>query len=127
MQNQGTVRLARQKHEVELLERVLCGVGHLRAPGEFQHDIADSRATDAADAIQAADHAKRLLTDPLFVEAFEVLEKNLQNSWSASGVSETETREQIWLSLRLLERIRLHLTSIVETGDMAKKFKEYQL
>ena len=73
------------------------------------------------------EHAKRLLTDPLFVEAFEVLEKNLQNSWSASGVSETEAREQIWLSLRLLERIRLHLTSIVETGDMAKKFKEYQL
>jgi len=69
------------------------------------------------------EHAKRLLTDPLFVEAFEVLEKNLQNSWSASGVSETEAREQIWLSLRLLERIRLHLTSIVETGDMAKKFK----
>ena len=72
------------------------------------------------------EHAKRLLTDPLFVEAFEVLEKNLQNSWSASGVSETEAREQIWLSLRLLERIRLHLTSIVETGDMAKKLKEYQ-
>jgi len=73
------------------------------------------------------EHAKRLLTDPLFVEAFEVLEKNLQNSWSSSGVSETEAREQIWLSLRLLERIRLHLTSIVETGDMAKKLKEYQL
>jgi len=73
------------------------------------------------------EHAKRLLTDPLFVEAFEVLEKNLQNSWSASGVSETEAREQIWLSLRLLERIRLHLTSIVETGDMAKKLKEYQI
>jgi len=73
------------------------------------------------------EHAKRLLTDPLFVEAFEVLEKNLQNSWSSSGVSETEAREQIWLSLRLLERIRLHLTSIVETGDMAKKLKEYQI
>ena len=73
------------------------------------------------------EHAKRLLTDPLFVEAFEVLEKNLQNSWSSSGVSETEAREQIWLSLRLLDRIRLHLTSIVETGDMAKKLKEYQL
>lgn len=73
------------------------------------------------------EQAKRLLTDPLFVEAFEVLEKNLQNSWSSSGVSETEAREQIWLSLRLLERIRLHLTSIVETGDMAKKLKEYQI
>jgi hypothetical protein len=73
------------------------------------------------------EHAKRLLTDPLFVEAFEVLEKNLLNSWSVSGVNEIEAREQIWLSLRLLDRIRLHLTSIVETGDMAKKLKEYQI
>jgi len=73
------------------------------------------------------EHAKRLLNDPLFVEAFELLEKNLLNSWSVSGVNEIDTREQIWLSLRLLERIRLHLTSIIETGDMAKKLKEYQI
>ena len=73
------------------------------------------------------EHAKRLLNDPLFVEAFELLEKNLLNSWSSSGVNEIDTREQIWLSLRLLERIRLHLTSIIETGDMAKKLKEYQI
>lgn len=73
------------------------------------------------------EHAKRLLNDPLFVEAFELLEKNLLNSWSSSGVNEIDTREQIWLSLRLLERIRLHLTSIIETGDMARKLKEYQI
>jgi hypothetical protein len=29
--------------------------------------------------------------------------------------------------LRLLERLRLHLTSIVETGEMAKKIKEYHI
>ena len=73
------------------------------------------------------EHARRILNDKLFVEAFETLEKNLLDSWKSSGVSELEAREQIWLSLRLLERIRLHITSIVETGDMAKKLKEYQL
>tara|TARA_R100001443_G_scaffold27140_3_gene40441 strand:- start:18332 stop:18574 length:243 start_codon:yes stop_codon:yes gene_type:complete len=73
------------------------------------------------------ENAKRLLNDGLFIEAFETLEKNLLNSWNSSGVSEIEAREQIWLSLRLLERIRLHITSIVETGDMAKKLKEYQI
>ena len=72
------------------------------------------------------EHARRLLTDPLFNEAFETL-KNLLDSWKSSGVSELEAREQIWLSLRLLERIRLHITSIVETGDMAKKLKEYHV
>lgn len=73
------------------------------------------------------EHAKRLLSDKLFVEAFDILEKNLLNSWHSSGVSELDAREQIWLSLRLLERIRLHLTSIIETGEMAKKLKEYHI
>ena len=73
------------------------------------------------------EHARRILNDKLFVEAFETLEKNLLDSWKSSGVSELEAREQIWLSLRLLERIRLHITSIVETGDMAKKLREYQI
>ena len=73
------------------------------------------------------EHARRLLSDKLFNESFSMLEKNLLDSWSSSGVGEVEAREQIWLSLRLLERIRLHLTSIVETGDMAKKLKEYQI
>ena len=73
------------------------------------------------------EHARRILNDKLFVEAFETLEKNILDSWKSSGVSELEAREQIWLSLRLLERIRLHITSIVETGDMAKKLKEYHI
>ena len=73
------------------------------------------------------EQAKRLLNDELIKEAFSTLEKNLLDSWNSSGVSEVEAREQIWLSLRLLERIRLHLTSIVETGDMAKKLREYQI
>ena len=73
------------------------------------------------------EQAKRLLNDELFKEAFSTLEKNLLDSWNSSGVSEVEAREQIWLSLRLLERIRLHLTSIVETGNMAKKLREYQI
>ena len=73
------------------------------------------------------EQAKRLLNDELFKEAFSTLEKNLLDSWNSSGVSEVEAREQIWLSLRLLERIRLHITSIVETGDMAKKLKEYHI
>ena len=55
------------------------------------------------------------------------LEKNLQDTWNNSGVHDVDTREQCWLSLRLLERIRLHLTSIVDTGDMARKIEEYQI
>ena len=73
------------------------------------------------------DHAKRLLNDPLYNESFEKLAENIYNTWAHSSVNDVESREQCWLSLRLLERLRLHLTSIVETGEMAEKLKEYHI
>ena len=71
--------------------------------------------------------AKALLSDELFNEAFDTLTKDITDAWNHTGIHDTEARESLWLSLRLLERIRLHLTSIVETGEMAKKLEEYQL
>ena len=71
--------------------------------------------------------AKNLLSDELFIEAFETLSKDILDAWHGSSIHDTEARESLWLSLRLLDRIRLHLTSIVETGEMAKKLEEYQL
>jgi|TARA_B100000749_G_C18443954_1_gene473411 hypothetical protein len=76
---------------------------------------------------QREEQAKRLLNEPLFVEAFTELEKNLKNTWEFSSVGDIEAREQVWLSLRLLERVRLHLTSIIETGEMARIQKEQHI
>ena len=73
------------------------------------------------------EHARRILNDPLYNESFDKLAENIFNTWSQSSVNDVESREQCWLSLRLLERIRLHLTSIVETGEMAEKLKEYHI
>ena len=64
--------------------------------------------------------AKSLLNDVLFNEAFDVLKKDLLNRWEASGSTEVEARESIWLAMRLLDRIHGHINSIVETGHMAK-------
>ena len=71
--------------------------------------------------------ARGILNDELFVEAFDTLEQNIKDSWFNTSVRDAEARENLWLSLRLLERIGLHLTSIIETGEMAKKLEEYQL
>ena len=73
------------------------------------------------------DQARSLLNDKLYNEAFDQLAENLHNTWYNSSVNDVESREQAWLSLRLLERLRLHLTSIIETGEMAKKIKEYHI
>ena len=69
---------------------------------------------------QRESNAKRLLNDPLYNEAFDVLRKDLMSRWEASGSSELEARESIWLAMRLLDRLCGHIKSIVETGHMNK-------
>ena len=64
--------------------------------------------------------AKNLLSNELFNEAFDVLRKDLMGRWEASGSTELEARESIWLAMRLLDRLYGHITSIVETGHMNK-------
>ena len=76
---------------------------------------------------ERARRAQSLLNDPLIKEAFETLEKDLLDSWRNSGTSDTETRESLWLAMRLLDRIHTHLQSILETGQMAEKMQQYQL
>ena len=73
---------------------------------------------------QREEHAKRLLNDELFQEAFDVLKEDLMGRWSQSGSTDLEARESIWLAMRLLDKIHGHITSIVETGHMAKMMEK---
>ena len=66
------------------------------------------------------ERAKNLLSNELFNESFDVIRKDLMDRWSASGSTELEARESIWLAMRLLDRLYGHITSIVETGHMNK-------
>ena len=70
------------------------------------------------------EHANRILTDPLYQEAYQVLKDDLMNRWEHSGSTELEARESIWLAMRLLDRIHGHLKSIIETGHMAKMMEK---
>ena len=73
---------------------------------------------------QREEHARRLLRDELFIEAFEVLRKDLMARWSSSGSTELEARESIWLAMRLLDKLYGHVQSIVETGHMNRVMEE---
>ena len=68
--------------------------------------------------------AKNLLSNELFNESFDVLRKDLMNRWEASGSTELEARESIWLAMRLLDRLHGHIKSIVETGHMNKMLEK---
>ena len=75
--------------------------------------------TDRSDE-ERAQQAQNLLSNELFVESFNVLKEDLMSRWSNSGSTDLEARESIWLAMRLLDRIRSHLISIIETGQMNK-------
>ncbi len=64
--------------------------------------------------------AKLLLDNPVFIEAFSKLEEELLGLWKMSGSTDIDQRESFWLAVRLLDRIKVHIQSIVETGHMAK-------
>ena len=70
--------------------------------------------------LRREEHAKRLLNDELFNEAFDTLKTDLLERWHNSGSNESEARESLWLAIRLLDKVRGHVESIVETGHMAK-------
>lgn len=72
-------------------------------------------------------HARRLLSDKLFLEAFDTLAEHIHTTWLNTSVHDVDSREQAWLSLRLLERLKLHLTSVIETGEIAKKVAEFKI
>ena len=64
--------------------------------------------------------AKALMNDPLFIESFDELKKELLGQWEQSGSTDIDARESIWLAIRLLDRIHGHIQSIIETGHMAE-------
>ena len=64
--------------------------------------------------------AKALMDDPLFIESFSELKKELLGQWEHSGSTDIDARESIWLAIRLLDRIHSHIQSIIETGHMAE-------
>ena len=64
--------------------------------------------------------AKALLRDPIFNEAFDTLKEDLMSRGNHSGSNELEARESIWLAMRLLDKLYLHIQSIGETGHMNK-------
>jgi|TARA_R110000824_G_scaffold358891_1_gene546414 phosphomevalonate kinase len=69
---------------------------------------------------ERARKANNLLQNELFIEAFDVLKEDLMNRWNNSGSAESESRESIWLAMRLLDRLHGHIESIVETGHMTE-------
>lgn len=71
--------------------------------------------------VRRGDQAIAVIESPIFIEAFDVVEKELTQKWQDSRTEDTEAREKIWISIKMLERVKLQLVSVATTGLMAKQ------
>lgn len=70
--------------------------------------------------ILRGERARLLLEDPLIVEAFQTTEQELTDQWLRSPVRDVEGREKLYLTLRCLQKVQGHLTSVMNNGTIAK-------
>lgn len=71
--------------------------------------------------VARAERAALLLNEPLLAEAFDTLHTEYTNAWLASPARDTQGRETLWLTLKLLERVKQHLHTTVQTGQLASE------
>ena len=69
---------------------------------------------------QRGNAAARILDDKVFIEAWDLIRKEILIGWEHSSDQDIQTREELWLSLKLLSRLKSHFESIVTTGKMDK-------
>ena len=74
------------------------------------------------DTISRGDHAKRLLNDDLLQEALDIIEENITELWK--GSDDSKSRNELWYTLKGLERFEAYLQIVLERGEFDKLEKE---
>lgn len=75
---------------------------------------------NADDTIRRGHEADRLLTDPLFIEAFATVESEITAAWREAPARDSEGRERLWLMVQLLEKVRGHIATIAASGKIER-------
>jgi hypothetical protein len=64
--------------------------------------------------------AREVAENPVFREAIDGLRDQLRAEWEQSPARDTEGRERLWLAVNLLSKIESHLSTVMQTGKMAR-------
>ncbi len=68
---------------------------------------------------QRAEHASRLLEDPLVKEAFEMVEKQILDSWESCPARDVEGREYLWRFLKTTRKFKDVFIGVIQSGRLA--------
>lgn len=72
-----------------------------------------------SDASTRAAAAKRLMDDPLLIEALANIRAAAINSWVGTATNQAEAREFAWLTVKVVDRIEAELQSVIDNGAIA--------
>ena len=71
--------------------------------------------------IQRGQQAKRILEDPIYIEALQKVSQELDQEWINSPIRDTEGRERIYMMKKMLNVLLVQIKSVLETGKLASK------
>lgn len=71
------------------------------------------------DVLVRAERARQLLSDPLLVEALDLIEKELIDQWESCPARDKEGREAIWVYYKTAKKFRGILAGAVESGKVS--------
>lgn len=70
--------------------------------------------------IYDANRAKEVLENEAFQQAFADIEAEFTKQWKDSPARDQEGREKIWIYLSILNKVKTHLETTLETGKLAQ-------
>ena len=71
--------------------------------------------------IREGQRAAQLLNDPLLKQAFEDLLETYKQEIFNTSFADDNKRRSLWMAYNMLDKIRGHLQSIMESWKLAKK------
>ena len=71
--------------------------------------------------IRQGKRAQVLLNDPLLKQAFEDLLETYKEQIFNTNFADDEKRRSLWMAYNMLNKIRGHLQTIMESGKLAQK------
>jgi hypothetical protein len=72
-----------------------------------------------SDASARAAQARRLLDDPLLIEALANIRDGAIKAWESTSIDQTNARDMAWLTVKVVGRIEGELQSIIDNGAIA--------
>ena len=71
--------------------------------------------------VREGKRAQVLLNDPLLKQAFEDLLETYKQEIFHTNFADDEKRRSLWMAYNMLDKIRGHLQTIMESGKLAQK------